>query len=270
MATLQQIARWKGQRNALEHVYGNNAICPTIIAHTQSADNAMMVLVCQDFDEPEKNLRGLYMESNEELKILVEGNRWASGHESGKNINPDGVACTVKENHGEPQTILVKANNSKGYDEMTDGDALDVRYPSSETRRGRVGHGVAQTVQTDGGENQAVCVYDAYNHRNVDGDKIGTLGAHSYHESGNCGTFYIGEHPRYRIRKLTERECFRLMGVKDADSKRVARNQCKSSMYHLAGDSIVTACLMAIFGEMFDVDYKGAIKELQESITTNE
>jgi DNA (cytosine-5)-methyltransferase 1 len=52
------------------------------------------------------------------------------------------------------------------------------------------------------------------------------------------------------IRKLTPRECFRLMGVKDEDFERVAANQSDSSLYHLAGDSIVTNCLMAIFKEM--------------------
>lgn len=54
----------------------------------------------------------------------------------------------------------------------------------------------------------------------------------------------------HRIRKLTPRECFRLMGVKDEDFERVAANQSDSSLYHLAGDSIVTNCLMAIFKEM--------------------
>lgn len=54
----------------------------------------------------------------------------------------------------------------------------------------------------------------------------------------------------YRIRNLTERECFRFMGVKDEDFERVAKNQTKSSLYHLAGDSIVVDVLMAIFREM--------------------
>lgn len=54
----------------------------------------------------------------------------------------------------------------------------------------------------------------------------------------------------YRIRKLTPKECFRLMGVKEEDFERVAQNQSNSSLYHLAGDSIITNCLMAIFKEM--------------------
>lgn len=56
--------------------------------------------------------------------------------------------------------------------------------------------------------------------------------------------------PGCRIRKLTPKECFRLMGVKDEDFDRVAKNQSNSSLYHLAGDSIVTNCLMEIFKEM--------------------
>lgn len=53
-----------------------------------------------------------------------------------------------------------------------------------------------------------------------------------------------------KIRKLTPKECFRLMGVKDEDYEKIAKNQSDSSLYHLAGDSIVVNVLMAIFGEM--------------------
>lgn len=70
----------------------------------------------------------------------------------------------------------------------------------------------------------------------------------------------------YRIRKLTPRECFRLMGVKKDDYERAAKHQSVSSQYHLAGDSIVTACLMAIFGELLSVDYNTKINELTEGI----
>ena len=54
----------------------------------------------------------------------------------------------------------------------------------------------------------------------------------------------------YRIRKLTPKECFRLMGVKDEDFELIAQNQSNASLYHLAGDSIVVDVLMAIFKEM--------------------
>lgn len=53
------------------------------------------------------------------------------------------------------------------------------------------------------------------------------------------------------IRKLTPKECFRLMGVKDSDFEKIAKNQSESSLYHLAGDSIVVNVLMAIFMQFF-------------------
>jgi len=66
----------------------------------------------------------------------------------------------------------------------------------------------------------------------------------------------------YHVRKLTEREYWRLMGVKDEDFAKVQKNQSKSKLYHLAGDSIVTTCLMAIFGQMLDVDWETKIREV--------
>lgn len=56
-----------------------------------------------------------------------------------------------------------------------------------------------------------------------------------------------------RIRKLTPRECFRLMGVKDEDSDKLD-NLSNNVKYHLAGDSIVVNVLEAIFKSIL-MDY---------------
>ena len=58
------------------------------------------------------------------------------------------------------------------------------------------------------------------------------------------------KHTTERIRKLTPKECGRLMGVRDKDIDTMAVNQSNSSQYHLFGDSIVVDVLMAIFGQM--------------------
>lgn len=169
--------------------------------------------------------------------------------------------------------LPIKTNNQKGYEEAYPGDSVSIAYPTSETRRGRVGHGQSQTLDTAGGELQGIVeepkmfIYDAYNHTDItDKGSIGTLSTTTNHGSGNCGTFYVGD-PHYRIRKLTEKECFRLMGVKDEDSALIASHQSKTSQYHLAGDSIVTSCLMAIFGEMCGVDWRKAVDELVNDVS---
>lgn len=56
----------------------------------------------------------------------------------------------------------------------------------------------------------------------------------------------------FRIRKLTPRECFRLMGVSDADIDKIqAAGISKSQQYKMAGNSIVVNCLAAIFRQLF-------------------
>lgn len=50
----------------------------------------------------------------------------------------------------------------------------------------------------------------------------------------------------YRIRKLTPRECWRLMGVKDEQFDRL-HDLSNTQLYKLAGNSIVVDVLMEIF-----------------------
>lgn len=57
---------------------------------------------------------------------------------------------------------------------------------------------------------------------------------------------------KFRIRKLTPRECFRLMGVDDKDIDKIqASGVSNSSQYKLAGNSIVVDVLYHIFRKMF-------------------
>lgn len=58
----------------------------------------------------------------------------------------------------------------------------------------------------------------------------------------------------YRIRKYTERECFRLMGVADIDSDKIRQVVSKTQCYKLAGNSIVVDVLVAIFNQLFSED----------------
>lgn len=74
-----------------------------------------------------------------------------------------------------------------------------------------------------------------------------------------------------RIRKLTPKECFRLMGVRDENFKLIERNQSRASLYHLAGDSIVVAVLVAILSHFVDgFDFDQYIYEFYKQIKENE
>ena len=55
---------------------------------------------------------------------------------------------------------------------------------------------------------------------------------------------------QYRIRKLTPRECWRLMDFSDEDFEKAAEVNSNTQLYKQAGNSIVTDCLKAIFRQM--------------------
>lgn len=111
----------------------------------------------------------------------------------------------------EGKIIRIKNATKQGYLEAKEGDGIDISS-RMEHHRG-----------------------------NVQKDKVQTL-------TTQCDRGVVNSD--LRIRKLTPRECFRLMGVKDEDYDKIAKNQSDSSLYHLAGDSIVVNVLMAIFKEM--------------------
>lgn len=108
---------------------------------------------------------------------------------------------------------------------------------------------LAETIKNNNGEIPEFV--DLYNARPLKDGIAGTLSTSCGNDCG-CGSFaYISN---LRIRKLTPKECFRLMGVKDEDFDKVAQNQSNASLYHLAGDSIVVNALMAIFRQMIGED----------------
>lgn len=67
-----------------------------------------------------------------------------------------------------------------------------------------------------------------------------------------------GQQYAIQIRKYTPRDCYRLMGVRDPDIDRLLTREKsgqliipKSKHYALAGNSIVTNCMTAMFSELF-------------------
>lgn len=107
----------------------------------------------------------------------------------------------------------------KGYAEATIGDSINIAYPNSKTRRGRVGHGVAQTLTTS---QQQVVITERND--NMEG--------------------------KSQVRKLTPRECWRLMGFDDTDFNKAQEVNSDTQLYKQAGNSIVVNVLEAILGNL--------------------
>lgn len=75
-------------------------------------------------------------------------------------------------------------------------------------------------------------------------------------EDGCCNTLSTVQKdnlifcPNFRVRKLTPKECWRLMGFDDDSFERAEKVNSNSQLYKQAGNSIVVDVLMAIFKEM--------------------
>lgn len=65
----------------------------------------------------------------------------------------------------------------------------------------------------------------------------------------------LNDMKKYRIRKLTPIEVFRLMGVSDEDTAKIqAAGISESQQYKMAGNSIVVPVLEGLFTQMFRTD----------------
>ena len=73
----------------------------------------------------------------------------------------------------------------------------------------------------------------------------------------------IIEETQYRIRKLTPKECWRLMDFSDEDFEKAADVNSNTQLYKQAGNSIVVNVLVAILGQLIP-GKENAYKELSE------
>lgn len=91
---------------------------------------------------------------------------------------------------------------------------------------------------------------------------VGTLTADGSSPKKNNRVIEPNILENFRIRKLTPRECWRLMGVRDEQFEKL-HDISNSQLYKMAGNSIVVDVLMGIFKNLFiDKDQKGQLQLL--------
>lgn len=115
------------------------------------------------------------------------------------------------------------------------------------TKRVYPPNGIAPTQTAGGGGNLETKIIQRGHGYNRGGEKdIAPSVTTSSYECNNI----VKE--QYRVRKLTPKESFRLMGVADTDSDKMMDVLSKSRCYQVAGNSIVVDVLAAIFDQLFN------------------
>ena len=223
-------------------VYSVDGLSPTL--NTNGGGYHLPMIIIEETENGENDIEDM----ENEIKVIGK----ISSLQDGVVVDADGIAPTHTSGHGNCPKI------AEPYISAVRG-----REPNVLTPR-RTEYGKAVRREYERGELREP-------RRNMQRfePRIDNLG--SYKPNGYNGSCVIGEggiaptvrenhgevtavkkHPKYRIRKLTPRECFRLMDVDDADIDKIqGAGICNSQQYKLAGNSIVVNVLYHIFRKMF-------------------
>ena len=169
--------------------------------------------------------------------------------------------------HSDMTTIKVKSATNSGYETATEGDSINLSQPDSETRRGRVGKGKAQTLETSC--NQAVMV--AKPRRTEEAKALRTESMKNgkdhtpfqgkeivFEESDTMPTLTRALQKdnlmsiQSRIRRLTEIECERLQGFPDnwtkygINEKGETITTSRTQRYKMCGNAVTVAVVQMI------------------------
>jgi len=160
-----------------------------------------------------------------------------------------------KDEYNKAQTITTREGNIASSNWIKEPRPIEITSKQSQGYRVYDPQGLSVTLSAEGGglgAKTGLYMFNAYNNAEVK-DFAPT-------QTANCGTptssaaVLIANETR--IRKLTPLECFKLMGFDDSDfDKCKAAGISDSQLYKQAGNSIVVNVLMAIFGQLYGVDW---------------
>ena len=189
-----------------------------------------------------------------EAGIKVLGNL-GNGHEGHNVYDKDGIAPCVRDMHGKGTKIVVKEATKQGYAIAKEGDSINLSNPNSETRRGRVGDQIANTLDTACNQGVVVPKFEIADYRADEGLRIRANGLSPCINSSIRETDWdskIGTRNApitsngHRIRRLTPLECMRLQGYSDSFVKPCSDSQT----YKQAGNSITVNVMKAIINNL--------------------
>ena len=160
------------------------------------------------------------------------------------------------------ENVKIRQATKDGSIECEIGGCFDASYPNSKTRRGRV-QDKGNICPTLTAQNQEVVRIEKplllggvgkeneFGKQYRQGNRVYSSNACAMalnsqpvgNAGGNSYLYNVG----YRIRKLTPRECGRLMGVSDEDIDKMAAVNSNTQLYKQFGNSIVVDVMCAMF-----------------------
>lgn len=165
----------------------------------------------------------------------------------------DNVSCTIRTNINTANHHFIMEKESIIFDDYNQ------RIPQDQDCIGTITTNIGNSAQRNG--YKIIENHVEYKGKKIkDGDGLYLQQSEKFARGGLDGlsrTLKVsindaGVVDNLRIRKLTERECFRLMGVADTDITKIqASGVSRSQQYKMAGNSIVVDVLFHIFRKLY-------------------
>lgn len=238
-------------------VYLTTGLSPTLTRG--KGEGAKIAIPVLTPDRTEKRQNGRRFKDNEEemftltaqdrYGVVVAGTLPTTFVQTGRVYDSLGISPTLTTMQGgdkvpkilcreEALHLKIKEATKLGYAKATLVDSVNLAYPDSTKRRGRVGKGIANTLTTS---NTMGVVVAALEYRK---DKWFEV----------TGIVIDGNLYRLRIRRLTPRECFRLQGFSDWAYEKAESVSSKSQLYKQAGNSVTVTVIEAIAREFRKIE----------------
>lgn len=147
----------------------------------------------------------------------------------------------LQRDYKSPKLVKVKSATKQGYEEATENDSINLSFPDSKTRRGRVGKNVAQTL--DCACNQGVIATQIGNSKNR-GNSSGNSEAYCLRATEPNGVILND-----RIRRLTPRECARVQG--DFKDMFKLGKSSDTKLYEFIGNAMDISTTKNLITQMF-------------------
>lgn len=168
------------------------------------------------------------------------------GNYAGNVYDDEMLSPTIRTYQGgnqQPMIVAMRGRNPDNPSDRTAGSPTEQRLePNSQ--------GICNTltsVQKDNMVLENICINDRGFSEKEPQISIGAAPTLRAETHGNLPKVIENQ---YRIRKLTQKECWRLMSFSDEDFHKVEEVNSNTQLYKQAGNSIVKNVLMAIFGQM--------------------
>lgn len=238
---IYKIANWKAYQKPFEKVQGNNSVCPTLTARGAGEEHSGMITYSSELTET----TNLQKECMQTLDCQGGNSKEVVGKEE----------CIGTYQYSKSDKFMKgkdRFNPNKDYSDTlqtTPKESVVLRNLKQELCDKLIEENKVKEMDVIRHSYSTSRMKSLYTQNNNNNNLSPTLDTRC-----DCLGVTTKEHSVLRIRKLTPKECWRLMGFDDIDYEKASQYNSNAQLYKQAGNSIVVNVLENIINNLLKKD----------------